>query len=165
MRPIARGRRLRPPTGHLPHACGLRGGNSGATRNCASRCWKNLGEGPHLFQNQSETIVAVTQLRSRGSTVRTPQFLRVGIPGAATQNSRTTRGRTCWISDGGSRKLSMYDNDSPEKWSAGSASALWDFDSGRVLYADGIHTEDSLRSCGKPLLAWLGLPCESSGHA
>lgn len=59
----------------------------------------------------------------------------------------------------------LYDNDSPEKWSAGSASALWDFDSGRVLYADGIHTEDSLRSCGKPLLEWLGLPCESSGHA
>ncbi|MES2707257.1 MAG: hypothetical protein V4726_11715 [Verrucomicrobiota bacterium] len=43
-----------------------------------------------------------------------------------------------------------------EEWTQGSASALWDLETGEVLYADGIHTEESLRTEGRTLREWLG---------
>ena len=44
-----------------------------------------------------------------------------------------------------------------EEWSEGSASAIWDLKTGEVLYADGVHTESSLRQAGQPLEKWLGI--------
>jgi hypothetical protein len=42
-------------------------------------------------------------------------------------------------------------NDTQEDWAAGSASALWDIRSGAVLWADGLHTRESMLAQGKPL--------------
>ncbi|WP_442507758.1 HD domain-containing protein [Novipirellula sp. SH528] len=51
----------------------------------------------------------------------------------------------------------MFADHSREEWAEGSASALWDLKTGKVLYADGIHTAASIRKkgVGKPLLDWL----------
>jgi hypothetical protein len=44
-----------------------------------------------------------------------------------------------------------------EEWEQGSASALWDLKTGKVLYADGIHTRASIciKGVGKTLDNWL----------
>lgn len=52
----------------------------------------------------------------------------------------------------------LFDEHTPEEWSQGSASAIWDLKTGRVIYADGIHTEQSLRKHGMPLRDWLDVP-------
>lgn len=51
----------------------------------------------------------------------------------------------------------MFADHSPEEWAQGSASALWDLKTGKVRYADGIHTTASIRKrdVGKPLDEWL----------
>ncbi|GAA5506550.1 chaperone protein HtpG [Novipirellula caenicola] len=51
----------------------------------------------------------------------------------------------------------MFVDHSREEWADGSASALWDLKTGKVLYADGIHTATSIRrkGVGKPLRDWL----------
>ncbi len=51
----------------------------------------------------------------------------------------------------------LFAEHSREEWSKGSASALWDLRTGQVLYADGVHTEETLRRDGKPLREWLGI--------
>lgn len=51
----------------------------------------------------------------------------------------------------------LFAEHTQEEWNQGSASALWDLKTGEVLYADGIHTEASLRSEGQPLKEWLGI--------
>ncbi len=51
----------------------------------------------------------------------------------------------------------LFAEHTQEEWSQGSASALWDLETGQVLYADGIHSEASLRAEGKPLREWLGI--------
>jgi len=51
----------------------------------------------------------------------------------------------------------LFTHHSAEEWSQGSASALWDLKTGKVLYADGVHTEKSLRREGQPLRNWLGI--------
>jgi hypothetical protein len=49
----------------------------------------------------------------------------------------------------------LFADHTPEEWSNGSASALWDLRTGAVLYADGVQTEETLRRDGKPLRKWL----------
>jgi hypothetical protein len=49
----------------------------------------------------------------------------------------------------------LFADHTPEEWSQGSASALWDLTTGKVLYADGVHTDETLRRDGKPLHEWL----------
>jgi hypothetical protein len=47
------------------------------------------------------------------------------------------------------------------------ASALWDIETGEVLYADGVHSRGRLRSEGLPLQEWIEqtrLPGNSSGE-
>ncbi len=44
-----------------------------------------------------------------------------------------------------------------EEWASGAASALWNLQTETVVYADGIHTEESLQKCGQPLKRWLKL--------
>lgn len=51
----------------------------------------------------------------------------------------------------------LFTEHTQEEWNQGSASALWDLKTGQVLYADGIHTEQSLRAEGTPLREWLGI--------
>ena len=50
----------------------------------------------------------------------------------------------------------LFAEHTQEEWAQGSASVLWDLEIGQVLYADGIHTEASLRVAGKLLQEWLG---------
>lgn len=40
-------------------------------------------------------------------------------------------------------------------WAAGSASAIWNIREGTVLWAEGIHTRDALKTQGQPLDAFL----------
>lgn len=54
----------------------------------------------------------------------------------------------------------LFHEHSREEWAQGSASALWDLKTGKVLYADGIHDEASLRQHGEPLRKWLDVPDE-----
>jgi hypothetical protein len=49
----------------------------------------------------------------------------------------------------------LFDEHTPEEWSQGSASAIWDLTTGQILYADGVHTEASLRKHGKSFSEWL----------
>ena len=53
----------------------------------------------------------------------------------------------------------LFADHSREEWNEGSASALWDRKTGKVLYADGIHTATSIRKkgVGQPLDDWLKL--------
>ncbi|MEZ5941791.1 MAG: ATP-binding protein [Planctomycetaceae bacterium] len=51
----------------------------------------------------------------------------------------------------------LFDEHTRDEWNAGSASALWDLHTDEVLYAHGIHTEESMRQVGKPLMEWLGI--------
>jgi hypothetical protein len=51
----------------------------------------------------------------------------------------------------------LFADHTPEEWSQGSASAIWDWKTNMVLYADGIHTEASLRATGQKLEDWLGI--------
>ncbi len=50
----------------------------------------------------------------------------------------------------------LFADHTEDEWAQGSASALWDLTSGHVLYADGIHTVESMRIKGKPLSEWIG---------
>ncbi|MFM7925827.1 MAG: hypothetical protein ACKPJJ_36870, partial [Planctomycetaceae bacterium] len=45
-----------------------------------------------------------------------------------------------------------------DEWAQGSISALWNLQTGKVVYAEGIHTEASLQDCGQPLREWLKDP-------
>lgn len=51
----------------------------------------------------------------------------------------------------------LFAEHSRDEWAQGAASALWDLDTGKVLYADGIHTEESMWSEGRSLREWLSL--------
>jgi hypothetical protein len=50
-----------------------------------------------------------------------------------------------------------FSDHTKEEWSSGAASALWNLQTGTVVYADGIHTAESLQKCGQPLERWLNL--------
>jgi hypothetical protein len=52
----------------------------------------------------------------------------------------------------------LFAEHSRDEWAQGAASALWDLDKGEVLYADGIHTEESLLREGRSLRDWLRIP-------
>jgi hypothetical protein len=41
-----------------------------------------------------------------------------------------------------------------EKWHSCSASALWTVEGNQVLYADGVHTKESIRQVGRPFAEW-----------
>ncbi len=49
----------------------------------------------------------------------------------------------------------LFADHSEAEWAEGAASALLDLKAGQVLYAEGVHTEDSIRKEGKPLNEWL----------
>lgn len=50
-----------------------------------------------------------------------------------------------------------FEDQLPEEWAKGSATVFWDLKTGKVVYADGIHTEDSIRLAGQGLTEWLGI--------
>ncbi len=50
----------------------------------------------------------------------------------------------------------QFSEGSAEDWGKESASALWDFHTSRVLWAEGIHTRDSLREQGKTFKELFG---------
>jgi hypothetical protein len=52
----------------------------------------------------------------------------------------------------------IFSDHTKAEWASGAASALWNLQTGTVVYADGIHTEQSLQECGQPLERWMKLP-------
>jgi hypothetical protein len=52
----------------------------------------------------------------------------------------------------------IFSDHTKDEWASGAASALWNLQTGTVVYADGIHTEQSLQDCGQPLERWMKLP-------
>ena len=50
---------------------------------------------------------------------------------------------------------SHFNDFTKQEWCRGAASALWNLETGQLLYAHGIHTEKSLHAEGRPFLEWL----------